>query len=98
MVVIPNPGVNHLASQDTQPGQSGEQSVQGQGLPSQAVVSQVGSLVDMFGTQLPVKLPGLETFSKPARVRKEHKRECMMTKINLYKLVMSVVSWRKEKL
>ena len=73
--VIPNPGVNHLASQDTQPGQSGEQP--SQVLPSQAgtEVGQVGSQADMFSTQQSVRLPGLETFSKPARERKEHKKK-----------------------
>ena len=65
VTVIPNPGVNHFASQDTQPSQGGEQPVQGQVPPSQAsVAGQEGSQVVMFGTQPPVKLPGLETFSK----------------------------------
>ena len=96
--VIPNPGVNHFASQDSTQGGAGPVSPDAQSLggldsqpsqgsqaaggaaqPSQASVCSQGTptQADMFASQESgtVKLPGLQKFSKPTKVRKAHKKK-----------------------
>ena len=96
--VIPNPGVNHFASQDSTQGGAGPVSPDAQSLggldsqpsqgsqaaggavqPSQASIGSQGTptQADMFASQESgtVKLPGLQKFSKPTKVRKAHKKK-----------------------